>query len=291
MANSSYLRFPAAPNLPLAPDAWDARFQEQLANVLRLYFNQLSNVLQRLSGNRGGAEISFPYGAFHQDGTTTLSSGITNASTTPISVTSTANFPASGWILIDSEIIQYTAKTTTAFAGTITRNVFGTSSSAHSAGAAAVEVQGVPSATTAGVTLLNFTDLSNGVYVSSADNSRVYFDVAGIYNIQFSAQLLNYTTTDDNVTIWLTKNGVAVASSAGEEQVNSKHGSAPGARIAAWNYLVDVKANDYVSLNWASTTGNTAIATVPAGTAPVTPSSPALIFTATFVSSLPSSAA
>lgn len=291
MAGNFYLRFPAAPNLPLAPGEWDARFQEQLTNVFRLYFNQLSNSLQQLGGNRGGAGLNFPYGSFHQDGTTTLSSGITNVSTTPISVASTANFPSSGWILIDSEIIQYTAKTATTFAGTITRNVFGTSSAAHSAGAVAVEVQGVPSATTAGTALLNFTDLSNGVYVSTVDNSRIYFAVAGIYNIQFSAQLLNYTTTDDNVTLWLTQNGVAVPSSAGEEQVNAKHGSAPGARIAAWNYVIEVGVNDYVSLKWASATGNTVIATVPAGTAPVTPSSPALIFTASFVSSLPSLAA
>ena len=30
-----------APNLPLAPDDWDRRYQDQFANVLRLYFNRL----------------------------------------------------------------------------------------------------------------------------------------------------------------------------------------------------------------------------------------------------------
>jgi hypothetical protein len=32
-----------APNLPVAPATWDQRFQDQFANVLRLYFNQISN--------------------------------------------------------------------------------------------------------------------------------------------------------------------------------------------------------------------------------------------------------
>jgi len=31
------------PNLPLAPDEYERRYQDQLNNVLRLFFNQLSN--------------------------------------------------------------------------------------------------------------------------------------------------------------------------------------------------------------------------------------------------------
>jgi hypothetical protein len=39
----------APPNLPLAPQAYDSRYQEQLNNVLRLYFNQLNNILGQLN--------------------------------------------------------------------------------------------------------------------------------------------------------------------------------------------------------------------------------------------------
>jgi len=39
----------AAPNLPLAPDEWDKRYQDQFANVLRLYFNRLDNFISRLN--------------------------------------------------------------------------------------------------------------------------------------------------------------------------------------------------------------------------------------------------
>ena len=31
------------PNLPLAPDEYERRYQDQLNNILRLFFNQLSN--------------------------------------------------------------------------------------------------------------------------------------------------------------------------------------------------------------------------------------------------------
>lgn len=34
----------AAPNLPLAPTEYESRYQEQLNNVLRLYFNRLDSL-------------------------------------------------------------------------------------------------------------------------------------------------------------------------------------------------------------------------------------------------------
>jgi hypothetical protein len=36
------------PNLPNAPQLYDPRFQEQFNNILRLYFNQLNNILGQL---------------------------------------------------------------------------------------------------------------------------------------------------------------------------------------------------------------------------------------------------
>jgi hypothetical protein len=41
----------SAPNLPIAPSEYDPRYQDQLNNVLRLYFSQLDNPgLSRASG-------------------------------------------------------------------------------------------------------------------------------------------------------------------------------------------------------------------------------------------------
>ena len=275
------------PNLPIAQDGYIRLEEEFFRNVLRLYFNQLSNLVNNLGGIDGGKYIQFPYGAFHQDGTTTLTTGITNVSTTPIVVGSTAGFPSSGWILIGSEIIQYTTKTATTLDGTITRGALGTSQAAHLAGAAISEVQGTGSSTTIGTVLFNNTDYSNGVY-ASADYTKIYFDNAGIYNLQFSVQLLNYTSAEDNVTVWFRKNGTDISASASIAEVPPKHGTSPGATIMTVNLFYQMAANDYVSLAWSSDTGNTVIATAPAGTSPVHPASPGLIFTAQFVSALTS---
>ena len=51
----------AAPNLPLAPGDYDSRYQEQLNNVLRLYFNQLDKILAQLNASVYGNGIAFPH--------------------------------------------------------------------------------------------------------------------------------------------------------------------------------------------------------------------------------------
>ncbi len=62
-----------APRLPSAPQEYNAQYQEQFMNILRLYFNQLDNLTGIVLGESGGRFIRFPYGAFSsdQDQTTT----------------------------------------------------------------------------------------------------------------------------------------------------------------------------------------------------------------------------
>lgn len=281
------LRPSKAPNLPIAPVQYTQQYQDQLLNALRLYFNQIDNFSQPLSTGSGGALISFPYGAFHYDKTTALTSGISNVATTPIPVTSTTGFSTSGAILIGTEIITYTALTSTTFAGTITRGAYGTSSSAHSAGDKVSSVLGT-AANTATPLYLNATDFDHGVTISGASlTSKITFQYAGIYNVQFSAQLSNSASADDNVTIWVRQNGVDVPASAGVTSVPGKHGSISGSIISAWNVFISVNANDYVELYWTTDGGTSVVATYPPSTtAPIHPASPALIVTASFVSAL-----
>ena len=63
----------AAPSLPLGTPEYSRQYQDQLNNVLRLYFNRLDNLLAQLQTSSGGAGIRLPYGAFSsdQDQTTT----------------------------------------------------------------------------------------------------------------------------------------------------------------------------------------------------------------------------
>jgi len=60
------LNRPAAPNLPLAPIDYNSQYQEQLNNVLRLYFNRLDASLAQLSisGSIDPTLINNPNGLF-----------------------------------------------------------------------------------------------------------------------------------------------------------------------------------------------------------------------------------
>jgi len=54
----------AAPNLPLATEVYSRQYQDQLNNVLRLYFNRLDAILAQLktgSGSADGSGIAFPH--------------------------------------------------------------------------------------------------------------------------------------------------------------------------------------------------------------------------------------
>lgn len=57
---------PKAPNLPIGPKEYNQRYQDQLLNDLRRYFNTLDNALGLLlgTGSGGGKYVRFPYGAF-----------------------------------------------------------------------------------------------------------------------------------------------------------------------------------------------------------------------------------
>ena len=280
------LRPPKAPNLLIAPVAYSQLYQDQFLNALRLYFNQIDNFAQPFSSNTGGSFLKFPNGAFHQDGYTTLTNSIPNSSSTAtIVVSSTTGFASAGTILIESELISYTGKTATSFTG-ITRSVYGSTGSSHSAGVYVSEAQGVASASTALAIPFDTTDASNQVALDPLDNTKVVFTVAGYYNIQFSVQLINATSSIDNVTLWFRQNTNDIPFTGGVVSIPSKHAGGIGAAIVSWNLVVAVNAGDNIQLLMASNSGNTVAATYPPGTAPVHPASPSVILTATFVSAL-----
>lgn len=233
-----------------------------------------------------GAQIQFPNGAFHQDGYTTLTNAIPNsASTANIVVGSTTGFASAGTILIGQELISYTGKTATTFTG-ITRSVYGSTGSSHAAGVYVSEAQGVASATTALAIPFDTTDASNQVALDPLDNTKVVFNLPGYYNIQFSIQLINATSSIDNVTLWFRQNTNDIPNTAGIVSIPAKHAGGIGAAIISWNLVVAVNAGDNIQLMMASNSGDTVAGTYPPGTAPVHPASPSVILTATFVSAL-----
>jgi hypothetical protein len=197
---------------------------------------------------------------------------------------STAAFQNAGAIIIESEVITYTGKTTTSFTG-CTRGQYGSSASAHNViGTYVGEAQDA-----AAPVPLFFSDTtsSNGVALDPTDRSKIVFATAGYYNIQFSVQLLSFDNAVDNVTLWFSKNGTAIPYSAGIGTIPARiSASKPATAVISWNLIVDVTANQYIQLYFASDSGKTLAVTYPPGVAPVHPISPSVILTATFTSAL-----
>jgi hypothetical protein len=128
---------------------------------------------------------------------------------------------------------------------------------------------------------LNTADVeNNGVTIVSG--SRVTFIHAGVYSLTFSAQLVN---TDNSNTahianIWIRKNGVDVPASDSKFTVPGKFGTLQGAVIGTVNFVLPLAASDYIELIWSTNDTSLAVASFPAGTTPVSPVVPSIIFTA-----------
>lgn len=91
----------------------------------------------------------------------------------------------------------------------------------------------------------NTTDLSQGVYLGTP-TSRVYVDRPNVYNVQFSAQVINTSGGANRAWIWLRKNGTDVPESSGAVRIQGNNTEA----IAAWNYILQMNAGDYIELMW-----------------------------------------
>lgn len=97
---------------------------------------------------------------------------------------------------------------------------------------------------------LSTTDLSFGVTISGSINDKIKFDVAGVYNIQFSAQMDKTSAGSDFITyIWIKQNSNDVPIS---NTAITVLGGSNAKTVAAWNWFVNANAGDYVQIMWAS---------------------------------------
>ena len=133
---------------------------------------------------------------------------------------------------------------------------------------------------------LSTTDISNGVFVSASngDITRVKFTNAGTYNIQFSSQFSNSDNSNQDVVVWIRKNGTDIPDSSGTVGVPPFKAGSNGQALASWNYYVPIAANDFIQMCWHTEAANViTLETIAAGTSPTHPRTPSTILTATRV--------
>lgn len=145
-------------------------------------------------------------------------------------------------------------------------------------------------ANTATKMTLNTTDFSNGVSITS---SKITVANAGIYNLQFSAQLQTTDTAPQDVYIWLRQgnDGGSSADITGSTGVVGlparKSALDPYHDIKGWNYFLSMNANDYVEIWWSTTAATVTIPFYAASGSPTKPSTQSVVATLSFVSRLP----
>ena len=93
----------AAPSLPLATTLYSQQYQDQLNNVLRLYFNRLDSLFRQLEADADTSRLRVPYGAFSSDQDQT-----TTANTATLMTLNTTDF-TNGVTIATSKITVATA--------------------------------------------------------------------------------------------------------------------------------------------------------------------------------------
>ena len=140
-------------------------------------------------------------------------------------------------------------------------------------------------ANTATLMALDTTDFSNTVTLVTG--SKLTVANAGIYNLQFSAQLQNLDNAPQDVFIWLKQNGTDIVGSTGKVGMPArKSAGVPFHDIKGWNYFLSMSAGDYVQIYWSTTNAAVTIETYAASGTPTKPSTASVVATLSFVSAL-----
>lgn len=109
--------------------------------------------------------------------------------------------------------------------------------------------------------------------ISFSTSSAVRFTEAGVYNVQFSAQFVNYDNQDHDVDVWFVLNGSRINWSNSRFSIIGTHGGINGHQIAAWNYMSTFNVNDEIEIYWQTDDIQVQLEKIAAsGDAPDTPS-------------------
>jgi hypothetical protein len=125
------------------------------------------------------------------------------------------------------------------------------------------------------------TYLSNAVKVNAGTESRIYVSVGGVYNFQFSGQLVSGSSSAKQIYVWIVRNGTDIGYSTHQYTLS---GSNQHLNIA-WNFNIDMQAGDYLELEWAADSTDVTMEAT-AATSPH-PGIPSAVMAVNFIAPLP----
>ena len=95
------------------------------------------------------------------------------------------------------------------------------------------------------------------------NKTRITFANTGVYNLQWSAQFTSIDNAENDVSVWLRKNGTDVVGSRGLVSVPKKLGLISGHALPSWNFVLSVVAGEYYEFVWSTSNTNVSIDALP----------------------------
>lgn len=140
--------------------------------------------------------------------------------------------------------------------------------------------------TTSAENIMSFSTTDYALGASLVDSTKLKVDYSGLYNIQFSAQIINSTNDVQEISIWFKKNGSNVAASNSEFGIKQRKSTGTASRaIAALNFFIALEKNDYVQIAWRPSDIGVSLEAFGTQTTPTRPATPSIIATLSYLSS------
>jgi hypothetical protein len=139
-----------------------------------------------------------------------------------------------------------------------------------------------PSVGSTAVVALDTTEEANGVFLSNT--SRINVRNYGIYNVQFSLQLVNLANDAQYADVWFRVNGTDIPRSASRFDIPArKSAGVPSHVIGTVNTFIEMNAGQYVEIAGTTSSTDVSLESYPADTVIPRPAIPAAIVTVQYI--------
>ena len=223
MSFFNFLKKPNNPALPLPTPEYSRTFLDNHNNVLRLFFNQLTNVFDNILGPNGGQFIDCPNGLFFN-----TQDQIYAANDTAYPVEFDSTYLSNGVAL---EAVTVTA-------GSF---VVGVRYTIVSVGSTNFTLIGAASNTVGVVFVATGVGAGTG---TASTKSRIRVSVNGVYNFQYSGQVYTSTGSKVEVALWIARNGTDISYSTRINTIASNNHYFE----VLWSFDIDLAAGEYIEM-------------------------------------------
>lgn len=240
-----------APNLPIATVDYEARYQDQFANILRLYFNTIDNAIGEIIRT---LNYTGPFDTVYANTVEATNVNAINVNTTNL-------------VALFAAIQQLQANTVTAdnFQGGngVFNNLTGSNVNASLFTGAGYQLNFPHIAASDSTdqvaggndtpTVVEWNTLDSGLGWTLSPPGSATADRAGIYKITYSLQLANTANAIHNAVVWIKKNGADVANSATDFSIPARKSAGVPSYVCGYSEAVfEVNAGDTIELYWAT---------------------------------------